>query len=152
MRSCLTTPRPPPPPLTLHQCNRLCGWTVGKEVTTMPTMAEHAKPVRSQNFQGSQERCYSFLQDAVSHSPSCPQLEAQESNANRLPTYLRLASHLNASIQELIKVITELSGSSCQLSTLASRGVDDFPSRLVQISSSLVQLALGFLERLCARR
>lgn len=77
--------------------------------------------------------------------------EAQGSNANRLP-YLRLASHLNASVQELIKVITELSGSSRQLSTLAPRGVDDFPSRLVQISSSLVQLALGFLERLCARR
>lgn len=78
--------------------------------------------------------------------------EAQGSNANRLPAYLRLASHLNASIQELIKVITELSGSSRQLSTLAPRGMDDFPSRLVQISSSLVQLALGFLERLCAWR
>lgn len=74
------------------------------------------------------------------------------SNTHHLPTYLRLASHLNASIQELIKVITELSRSGCQLSTLASRGVDDFTSRLVQISSSLVQFTLGFLERLCARR
>lgn len=74
------------------------------------------------------------------------------SNRSHLPTYLCLASHLNASIQELIEVITELSRSSRQLSTLAPRGVDDLPSRLVQISSSLVQLTLGFLERLCAGR
>lgn len=78
--------------------------------------------------------------------------EAQMSSTDHLPTHLGLASHLNASIQELVKVITELSGSGCQLPTLAPCGMDDFPSRLVQISSSLVQLTLGFLERLCARR
>lgn len=78
--------------------------------------------------------------------------KAQVSGTHHLCTHLRLASHLNASIQELIKVITELSRSSRQLSTLTPCGVDDFPSRLVQISSSLVQLTLGFLERLCAGR
>lgn len=78
--------------------------------------------------------------------------ETQVSSTNHLPTHLCLASHLNAGIQELVKVITEFSRSGCQLSTLAPCGMDDFPSRLVQISSSLVQLTLGLLEGLCAWR
>ena len=68
------------------------------------------------------------------------------------PPHLRLARHLNASIKELIEVITELPGGCGQLSALASGGMDHLPGRLVQIGGCLVQFTLGFLERLCARR
>lgn len=144
------SPRSQPPPTLVKDIG-----FAGGPWENVTIIAGHTKPVRSQNFQGSEGRCRTCLQDPVPHALSWMayrNAEAQMSGTNRLPTHLCLASHLNACIQELVKVITELPRSGRQLSTLPPCGMDDFPGRLVQISSSLVQLTLGFLERLCARR
>lgn len=67
-------------------------------------------------------------------------------------THLSLACHLNASIEELIEIVTELPGGRSQLPALPAGGMDHFPSGLVQVGRCLVQFALGLLERLRARR
>lgn len=46
-----------------------------EKVTITPSIAGHAKPVRSQNFQCSQEDAVACLQGPASHSPSCCQLD-----------------------------------------------------------------------------
>lgn len=68
------------------------------------------------------------------------------------PLYLRVSGHLNACVQELIKVLTELPGSLWQLSAGATGGVDHLPSRVVELSSRMIQITLGLLERLGAWR
>lgn len=57
--------------------------------------------------------------------------EAMVSSSHSLHTHLSLARHLNASIEEFIKIITELSRGCSQLTGLAPGGMDHFPSRLV---------------------
>lgn len=64
------------------------------------------------------------------------------------PTDLSVARHLQASIQELVKVLAELSRSDCQLAAGSSGGMDHLPRRLVQLLGRLVQLVLGLLEGL----
>lgn len=65
---------------------------------------------------------------------------------------LRVAGHLNSSIQELIEVLAELPRSHGQLAAGALGGVDHLSRRLVQVGGRLVQLALGLLEGLGCRR
>ena len=59
-----------------------------------------------------------------------------------------MSSHLDAGIQELIKVFAELSGCNGQLTAGTPGGMDHVPCRLVQTRGRLVQLTLGLLERL----
>lgn len=63
-------------------------------------------------------------------------------------TNLSVAGHLYTSIQELIKVLAELSWGHCQLAAGASGGMDHLASWLVQVCRRLVQLALRLLEGL----
>lgn len=66
--------------------------------------------------------------------------------------YLCVPGHLYACVQELIKVLTEFSGSLRQLSALATGGVDHLPSRVVELCGRVVQVTLSLLERLGAGR
>lgn len=61
-------------------------------------------------------------------------------------TYLRVSSHLDASVQELVKVLAELARGGGQLAAGSSRGVDDLASRVVEFSRGVVQVSLRLLE------
>lgn len=63
-------------------------------------------------------------------------------------TDLSVAGHLYASIQELIKILAELSRSYCQLAARPSGGMDHLARWLVQVCGCLVQFILDLLERL----
>lgn len=67
-------------------------------------------------------------------------------------TYLGVSRHLNASIQELIKVLAELPRGRSQLAARSTRGVDDLACRVVEFSCCVVQISLGLLECLIAGR
>lgn len=67
-------------------------------------------------------------------------------------TYLGVSCHLNASIQELIKVLAKLPRGRSQLAACSTRGVDDLACRVVEFSCSVVQISLGLLERLTTGR
>lgn len=67
-------------------------------------------------------------------------------------TYLGVSGHFNASIQELIKVLAELSRGRSQLAARSARGVDDLACGVVEFSCRVVQISLGLLECLFAGR
>ncbi|TNN57043.1 hypothetical protein EYF80_032764 [Liparis tanakae] len=67
-------------------------------------------------------------------------------------TYLGVSCHLNASIQELIKVLAELPRGGRQLVARSPGGVDDLACRVVEFSCCVVQITLGLLEGLTAGR
>lgn len=62
-----------------------------------------------------------------------------------------MTSHLNAGIQEFIKVMAELSRGHSQLAAGASSGSHHLACRLVQVGCSLVELVLGLLEGFVGR-
>lgn len=63
-----------------------------------------------------------------------------------------MPGHLDAGVEELIKVFAELPGGHRQLAAGASGGMDHLARRLVQVCCSLVQFALGLLKGLGSRR
>ena len=63
-----------------------------------------------------------------------------------------MSCHLYPGVQELVKVLTELSGGYSQLAAGASGGMDHVPSGVVELSCRVVQAGLGLLEGLTAGR
>lgn len=61
---------------------------------------------------------------------------------------LSVSSHLDAGVQELIEVLTELPRGHGQMAAGASGGVDHLARGLVQVCCRLIQLALGLLKGL----
>lgn len=69
-----------------------------------------------------------------------------------LDLYLSVSCHLNASIQELIKILAEFARSHSELAAGAAWRVHHFSGGMVQLSSCVVQVSLSFLEWLGAWR
>lgn len=69
-----------------------------------------------------------------------------------LDLYLSVSSHLNAGVQELVKVLTEFARGHSKLAAGATWWVHHFSSRMVQLSSCVVQVSLSLLEWLGAWR
>lgn len=84
----------------------------------------------------------------TSHRIKTPSSTHQHVELKCNRTYLSMSSHLNTSVQKLVKVLAELPRGHGQLAAGASGGVDHVAGWLVQVCRCLVQITLGLLERL----
>ena len=71
-----------------------------------------------------------------------------ETFKSRKLNHLSVSRHLDACVQELVKVLAELSGSVSQLAAGAPGCMDHLPSGVVEVSGRLIQVALRLLEGL----